>query len=678
MVMRVAWVLVGLVLPVGVAAQVPEQGMRPGDAKCGTLLLRTAEGLRPAPTVVTDVQIEVTGMVARTTVEQRFRNPGDGWVEGVYVFPLPERAAVDTLALVVGGRLIVGEIRTRGEARATYRKARKEGRKASLLEQERPNLFTTSVTGIGPGEEVRIGIEYQEDLRFDAGGYSLRFPMVVGPRYVPGGGHVPDAARITPPVRHPQEGPINPVRIRVELDSGVPLARLHSPSHAVRIRPLGGHRRAVELAKQSVPADSDFVLTWRPAPADAPVAALFHEEKEGERYALLMVMPPDPTHGDQASLPRETIFVIDTSGSMHGASIEQARRALGLALARLRPADRFNVIAFSSSTRRLFPRAVHAQPVHVDDAQRWVASLQAQGGTEMLPALQVALDPSEEGSRVRQVVFITDGAIGNEARLFAEIRSRLFTVGIGSAPNGHFMARAAELGRGTSTTISQIHEVREKMDALFAKLESPVLTDIRLEFDVDGAEAWPSRVPDLYLGEPVVVAARLPAGAGRFRVAGLRGGEPWQAELGLEAGVGRAGVSRLWARRKIASLTGSLHDEADPKRVREAVVALGLRHHLVTRHTSLVAVDVTPTAPLGVVPDLRALPTNLPKGWSYEHVFGELRAREGAPAAPPPPLEHARRGPRLPQGGTSSALFLWLGVACLLAAGLTWRRRQAV
>lgn len=693
-----AWGLLFVwMLPVAGGAQEIGPAMAPSEVKAGTLLLRTAEGLRQAPTVHTDVQIEITGMIARTTVEQRFRNPTDEWIEGVYVFPLPERAAVDTLALVVGGRLIVGEIQTREEARATYQKARKEGRKASLLEQERPNLFTTSVTGIGPGEEVRIGIEYQQDLRYDQGGFSLRFPMVVGPRYIAGakqvGGvagtgwalattAVPDAARITPPVAPPGSGLSNPVRIRVELDAGMELARIHSPSHAIRIQSLEGTRHAIELSQGSVPADSDFVLAWRPAPADAPVAAIFHEEMDGEHYALLMILPPDPQQGREQSVPRETIFVIDTSGSMHGASIEQAKRALRLALQRLRPADRFNVIAFSSQTRKLFPRAVHAQPTDVDRALDFVDGLAAEGGTEMLPALQAALDPAEEGSRVRQVIFITDGAIGDEARLFAEIRarlgrSRLFTVGIGSAPNAHFMTRAAEMGRGTFTMIGQLSEVQTKMAALFSKLESPVLHDIELRWEVGPVEAWPARVPDLYLGEPIVVVARLPELSGSWIVRGQRGSEPWQVELALEGGQHHSGVARLWARRKIAALTGSLFDGADPKEVRQEIVGLGLRHHLVTRHTSLVAVDVTPTVPPGVLPETRVLPTHLPKGWSYEHIFGELQAHDHArPPLPDDVLQLARSNQRLPQGGTPAALLLWLGLACMLAATLLLRSRQ--
>ncbi|MCP5059810.1 MAG: marine proteobacterial sortase target protein [bacterium] len=692
-----------LLLASSSAAQDLGATMKPGDAKAGTLLLRTAKGLSPAPTVHTDVQIEVTGMIARTTVQQRFHNPGEEWIEGIYVFPLPERAAVDTLALVVGGRLIVGEIQTREEARATYEKAKTEGRKASLLEQERPNLFTTSVAGIGPGEEVRIGIEYQQDLRYDQGRFALRFPMVVGPRSIPGSAQVgsvrgngwavgtsavPDAARITPPVVPPGSGSmdakLNPVRIRVELDAGMELARIHSPSHGVRVRSLEGTRHLVELAEPSVPADSDFVLNWRPAPVDAPVAAIFHEEKEGEHYALLMIMPPDPQQGSDESVPRETIFVIDTSGSMHGESMEQAKGALRLALARLQPADRFNVIAFADTARKLFPRADYAQPTQIDAARSWVDGLAAEGGTEMLTALQAALDPAEEASRIRQVIFITDGAIGDEARLFSEIRkglgrSRLFTVGIGSAPNAHFMARAAELGRGTSTLIGQLHEVQTKMAELFSKLESPVLYDIEVGFGVRPVENWPERVPDLYLGEPIVIVARLPELSGSWTTKGRRDGEPWQVELALEEGQQHAGISRLWARRKIASLTGSLYDGADPKAVRNEIVALGLRHHLVTRHTSLVAVDVTPTVPAGVAPDARALPTNLPKGWSYEHVFGELRSRQQN--RPPPPndvLRLTRNTQHLPQGGTPAALLVWIGVACLLTgAWLALTRRAA-
>ncbi|HEX6265294.1 MAG TPA: VIT domain-containing protein, partial [Burkholderiales bacterium] len=300
----------------------------------GGLVLR-AEG-RPAvvaPLVSTDVTIRVAGPVARARVVQTFRNPESDWYEGVYVFPLPENGAVDRLRLRVGERVIEGEIKERAAARMAYGEARAAGKRAALLDQERPNIFTTQVANIGPQEAVVVELEYQQVLRYDGGRFSLRFPMVVGPRYVPAGPMlVADAGRITPPVMRPgtENGRANPVSIRVELDAGVPLAAVESRYHRVNVEEPSPERRHIALADGAVPANRDFELVWAPHAREAPQAAWFTEEKDGRHYGVLMVLPPAATPASR--LPREVVFVLDTSGSMSGASIRQAREALLLAL----------------------------------------------------------------------------------------------------------------------------------------------------------------------------------------------------------------------------------------------------------------------------------------------------------------------------------------------------------
>ena len=551
-----------------------------------------------------------------------------------------------------------------------------------------------------------MAIEYQEDVRYDSGSFELRFPMVVGTKYIPGTpavtgfagtgwaentDAVPDASRVTPPVADPRSGHTHPVTLKVALDAGFPLAVVESPSHAIRTARADGGTTEVSFAHGSEPADADFVLRWTPAVGAAPGAALFHEEWEGESYALLMVMPPDAGASGAQRLSRETIFVIDTSGSMEGASIVQAKAALDLALSRLDPGDTFNVIAFDSVTRALFPEPRAADPQTVADARWAVADFEAGGGTEMMPALQAALRTASERHAVRQVIFMTDGAVGNEAELFSTIRaqlgrSRLFTIGIGSAPNSHFMSKAAEFGRGTFTYIGSPSEVQEKMGGLFAKLESPVLHDLDVRFDARHVEAWPAKVPDLYLGEPVVVVARLLERKGSAVLKGRRGEEPLLLDMPLAGGASHAGIAKLWARRKVASLMSSLHEGADPAQVKEAVATLGVRHHLVTRYTSLVAVDVTPTAPVGVEAETRAVPTLLPKGWSFSKLFGA----KADPADAQPGRQPSRTADasirqavqptlqgRLPQGATPAALLLWLGAACFGAGAAVWRSGRA-
>jgi len=658
--------------------------MKAAEAREGTLLFRSdAKGeTLAAPLLSTDVVIRVSGLVARAQVKQTFRNPSEDWYEGVYVFPLPENSAVDHLRMKIGSRLVEGVIRERGEAKKSYEQAKESGRRAALLEQERPNIFTSSVANIGPREDVVVEIEYQQTLRYDSGRFSLRFPMVVGPRYIPGTPlaesqgtgwspdtvRVSDASRITPPVIHPSNGRVNPVSIRVELDAGVPIADVDSPYHNISLRSGDSRREVVELDSGTVPANRDFELNWTPSAESAPRAAWFTERRGDKTFGLLMILPPNVRAGGKR-IPREAIYVIDTSGSMHGTSIKQAREALTLAIDGLAPEDRFNIIEFNSYARALFENARPATRENRAEARGWVRGLRAQGGTEMALALDLALNGGESGERIRQVVFLTDGQVGNEDELFRLIRaklgdSRLFTVGIGSAPNSHFMAKAAEIGRGTFTYIGKVEEVREKMSGLFAKLESPVLKGVKIDWpEGAAAEAWPARIPDLYAGEPVMVSAALDKAAGAARVSGLRGDAPWRQDLVLDQPAQGSGIGVLWARDKIGALMDAAREGAPVEETRAKVIELALTHHLVTKYTSLIAIDRAPVRAPDLDLKIAALPTHLPEGQSYEAIFGTQ--------ADAPQLG------TLPQGATDSRFNLLVGALMLLFATLLFSRMQA-
>ncbi|MBI2841249.1 MAG: marine proteobacterial sortase target protein [Acidobacteria bacterium] len=623
----------------------------------GSLLIKTDQPSKfvLAPTVATDVKIVVTGIVARAEVAQRFHNPSQEWVEAVYAFPLPEKAAVDHLRMTIGHRIIEGQIQEKEAAKKTYEQAKLDGKKAALVEQERPNVFTTWAANIGPGEDIEVTIVYQETIHYDQGVFSLRFPMVVGPRYTPGMAGDPAVPQIhtTQAVLHPSAGPINPVRLRIDIDPGFATGVLRSPSHEIKIVRGRASTHVVSLKPGAVPADRDFVLEWAPQPGRLPQAAVFSEETEGMKYFLLLLIPPRPDTAGLVRLSRETIFVIDTSGSMANTSIDQARQALTLALGNLQPEDSFNVIQFNSYMSRLFPASVPALPETVAKAKEYVAHLNADGGTEMLPALQAALRDTGEQRDVRQVIFITDGCVSNEDELFRAITgglgaSRLFTVGIGSAPNSYFMRKAAEFGRGTFTYVGDLSEVSAKMGALFAKLESPVLSDVRIAWSGAAVEAWPDKVPDLYLGEPVVVAAATTSVDG-VEVFGRIGGEPWQQSLRFDSEARGSGIGALWARHKIEALMDTLSEGAEEEKVRPEVVAVALQHHLVSKYTSLVAVDVTPTAPQGADTQTHKIPANLPSGWKYDKVFGTL-----------------------PQTATPGPLYLLLGLALITSSVACW------
>ncbi len=640
----------------------------------GSLLLRLASGgvSVDAPRLQTDVKMDVSGMLARVSVHQRFKNISSEWTEGVYVFPLPEDAAVDRMRLRIGERVIEGEIKEKAEAKRIYEQAKREGKKASLLRQERPNIFTTKVANIGPGEEVMVQIEYQQSLHYDRGRLSIRFPLVVAPRYIPGTAlmddeikgfqgsgwarnttAVPDASNITPPSVDPAEGKINPVSIQVNLNAGFPLERLESTYHKMDSSKDKQGVHHLTMHDGTIPADRDFELTWMPTSGNALQAAMFKQNWSGADYALIMLMPPSNTSTGGARIPREVVYVIDTSGSMHGESINQARSALQLALHSLKPGDRFNVIQFNSNTHALFGGSVPANPQNIQQAMNYVAGLRAEGGTEMQSALQLALKGEASEGMLRQVIFLTDGSVGNEEQLFKTIQqqlgsSRLFTVGIGSAPNSFFMTRAAQFGRGSFTYIGKVDEVQQKMAELFSKLESPVLTDVSIKLPNSAkVDIWPKRIPDLYLGEPLLLALRMEQKVPELELSGTIDGQSWKRKINIQGGADSSGVHLLWARRKIADLMDEKARGKPEGEVRQAVLDIALTHKLVSKYTSLVAVDKTPVRPLDKRLSQKQVPTNLPKGWSADKVFGSL-----------------------PQSATMAPLNLLLGLFGLLAGWL--------
>ena len=627
-------------------------GPTSGDMQTGTLLMRMSQGYETATLLDTDVSIHINGLVARVSAMQEFRNTSNEWVEGVYVFPLPDEAAVDHMRLYIGDRFIEGEIREKEQARKEYEAAKQAGKKTSLVEQQRANLFTTSVANIGPGEKVIVEIEYLEDIRYEDGTFSLRFPMTLTPQYIPGNAEadrsgtgwspdtslVHDASLITPPMASTSRG--HKVSLRAHVNAGMPLDIIASRYHPVHVADAGG-RYVVTLAAGRVVMDHDFEMLWRPAPSAAPRAMAFSETVRGEPHYLLMVMPPDTGTESLPQLPREMIFVIDTSGSMHGVSIQQAKQALHRALDRLEAGDRFNVIEFDSNASALFGASVPADAGNVAMAKNFVAMLRANGGTEMQPALQLALRTPPDESYLRQVIFITDGAVGNEEGLFQFIDAhlgdaRLFTVGIGSAPNSWFMRKAAETGRGTFTTISALHEVGEKMERLFRKLESPQVTNIEIQWPSGTiVEAYPAIVPDLYLGEPISIRARASSAfrpGAAIRIAGDSMAGAWARNLELDIDAQSPGVGALWARARIGELLDKHRRGAPLDETRAAVVSTALAHHLVSKYTSLVAVDKTPARLTGDPLVSEQVPNLMPHGQSAAAIFGFPATATDAPA----------------------------------------------
>ena len=430
---------------------------------------------------------------------------------------------------------------------------------------------------------------------------------------------VPDAHLITPRLNPgtPSAGHlINPITVTAELDMGMDLQRIESAYHNIVLARQDASYQ-LRLREGQVSMNQDFVMSWRPVAGQDPKAAIFSERIEHEDYALLMMVPPKV---DTKVLPKEVIYIIDTSGSMDGVSIKQAKQSLSFALDQLEANDRFNIIEFNSVTKPFFKQAVPANGNYLAQARQRVSGLQSGGGTEMLPALNRAFANKAPEGMIRQIVFITDGAVGNEAVLFKTINeklgiSRLFTVGIGSAPNSYFMRKASQFGRGSFTHIGKLSEVQQKMTELFTKLSSPVVTNIAIQWPAgQTVESYPNRIPDLYLGKPLVIAAKLNNLQGDVVISGQAAGETWQQVLRLKGVADHSGVSTLWAREKISSLLDAKISGADKDEIRDQVLQVALGHQLASPYTSFVAVEEVVSRPAADAVQAEAVLNARPKG----------------------------------------------------------------
>ncbi|MCC2607252.1 VIT domain-containing protein [Planctobacterium marinum] len=581
--------------------------IKPGSEDAAKQQNRTAEQQNEPMVLVSQhsqYNTVVSGMVARSTLVQRFKNPGEDWLQGRYQFPLPEDAAVDSLTMRIGQREIKGVIKEKRAAQAAFKQAQQNGQRASLVSQQRPNLFTTQLANIGPFEDIEIEIQFQQKVRIVDGEFRLRLPTTFIPRF----GSDSEHESVFAPRNRPD------IDIRLTLDAQAELAYLNSPHFPIRTEQSGGYRYAINLAQASI-ADRDFELLWR-YQNQQPTVLHYREALPDGEYGLLMLLPGQESA--RMPLSREITLVVDTSSSMGGQAIEQAKKALLLAIDELTELDAFNIIEFNSAATSLWgsPRAVNATSKQA--AKDFVTRLKADGGTNIYEAIDLALLTQHATQALQQIVFITDGAIGYENSILTEIQSRLgetrlFTVGIGAAPNSYFMVQAAQAGRGTYTYISSPQQIEQRMRELLKKLAQPALTDINLQSDVAMA-FYPERIPDLYYGEPIVIAYQSPTAVTDVHFTGVLGEAAWQQTLTLDYLPDRPGVAKYWAQQKIQDLLAkqrfmAFDASSDTAPYQQKILQVALQHNLVSPYTSLIAVDLAENGRPNNTPLLAQMPS---------------------------------------------------------------------
>lgn len=552
----------------------------------------------------TRVRANLRGFVAEVEVTQTYQNPSDRPIEAVYVFPLPENSAVYSMRMVIGERVIEADVRKRAEARQIYEQAKREGHTAALLEQERSNIFTQSVANIEPGKAIDVVTRYAQDLTYDAGQYEFVFPMVVGPRFIPGAS-VPDASRITPPMMGPGERTGHDISVEVTLDSGSMVGDIEAPTHAVVAQQPGDGTLRVALAERRSIPNRDFVLRYRVS-GEKPRARLLLSEVGANGGYFSLVLHPPRLDVDALVGQRELLFVVDVSGSMHGLPLELCRRAMREALLKLRPVDTFNIMTFSGSTGRAFPAPRPANQDAVRDAFEFVDKMVAGGGTYMADAVNEALRPDVAPGRHRYVFFLTDGYVGGDDAIFRGTKSlvssleergqraRVFGVGVGSSVNRGLIEGISRLGKGVSTYIGTREDPARAVNQVYRYIDRAVLTEVRPDLaDAGASEMYPAAIPDLFASHPVILHGRYrKVPEGRVVVRGKVGGNAIEipVEVWRDAGAGAGVLGRLWARAKVASLEEELWAKGAAE-AEKGITDLGLSFHLVTRYTSLIAVD---------------------------------------------------------------------------------------
>ncbi len=631
-----------------VNAQSPEAYATSPEVTQGALRVIPAEGeagdsILEFPLQHTDVQAEIAGMVAEVTVTQTFANPFDETIEAIYVFPLPDEAAVNDMTMHIGDRTIRGLIKKREEARQIYEQAREAGQTASLLEQERPNIFTQSVANITPGAEIRIEIHYVETLAYDDGTYEFTFPMVVGPRFIPGeatgrtgGGwapdttQVPDASRITPPVLKPEQRTGHDIAVAVSLDAGVPIQDMRCRSHEVEMTRDGKRRATVALKPFDTIPNKDFMLAWDVAGEKPEMALLTHREGDSGGYFTLMIQPKAEFEAAEIT-PKEMIFVVDCSGSMRGEPMAKAKQAMRKCIMQMNPGDSFRVIKFSNSASELSSEPMTYSTDNIKRALAYIEGMSGSGGTQMIEGIKVALDYPEDPERVRIVSFMTDGYIGNETQILAAIdeklgSARLFSFGVGSSVNRYLLDRMAEVGRGVAQYVRPNEDAAQFVERFYERIDKPYLLDIDIDWGgLQVADIYPNPIPDLFASQPVVLKGRYTEpGSGEITVRGRLAGELWSQKLAVELPRQRPeneGLGSIWARARIKDLMDRMYGGPDPDLVAQ-VTNLALEFRLMSAYTSFVAVEEKVVNEGG---ELRTIqqPVPMPEGVSYEGVFGD-------------------------------------------------------
>jgi Ca-activated chloride channel family protein len=619
----------------------PTPTFKPSKDTLGGLYVQSRDGkLLQFPLKHTDVQAKIAGNVSRVELTQTFENPFADPLEAIYVFPLPDEAAVDDMEIKIGERIIKGNIKKREEAQAIYEQAKQQGRTAGLLEQERDNIFTQSLANIKPGEQIDVTIRYTDSLKFEGGNYEFIFPMVVGPRFIPGtpidgSGDtdiVPDASRINPPIVPPDTRSAHDIGVTVEIDAGIPVSNIRSTSHQLHIEHEGQIVR-VKLGKEDTIPNKDLILRYQVAGDNTQATVLTQADERGGHFAVYLI--PALEYRSNEIVAKDVVFLMDTSGSQHGDPLRKSQELMRRFINGLNPNDTFTIIDFSNTTQQLSAAPLPNTAQNRALAINYINQLQANGGTYLLPGIQAVLKfPTAPAGRLRSIVLLTDGYIGNENEILAEVQrklksgNRLYSFGVGSSVNRFLLNRIAEIGRGTSQIVRQDEPTEEVAEKFFRQINNPVLTNIQISWDGTGEVPiiYPTIAPDLFAEQPLVVFGRkCDRTDGNLRIMGnAASGNQYEKTFNLNfEETGNSAIAQLWGRARIKDLMKEMVG-VETKAGVEAVTDTALTYQLLSQYTAFVAVSDD----VRVNPEDASLsmqvPVEMPEGVSYQETVGSM------------------------------------------------------
>ena len=675
------------------------QFIKINEIKAGTLVRRISgtDNYELIPQIETDVSIDIQGMVSSTIMEQTFINNSDKPIEAMYVFPINHHAAIHDMYFIIDNRIVRSQIEEKKEAKKQYNQAKKDGKRASLLKQERPNMFTQSIANIMPNDTIIVRIKYVEELTYENQEFELRLPLAITPRYTMGGTEpnldiktgnlkkistsVEDAKNINPSFIDPRIHSARGVAININLDAGLVIADV-SASHKIIKQRINDKKMKIKLSNDRIIPDQDFIFKYKIEERDEPQITTFVSEKDGEDYYMIMAIPPDPKK-NKSQIPKEMTFVLDVSGSMNGNNIKYAKMSILEALDKLEPQDYFNIIAFDDNSYHFKYNPILATEENILQGMDFVNNLQGGGGTQALPALAWALDEQHNPDFMKMIVFISDGALGYENEVFKLLDSglrdaRIFSINIGYSPNSFLLEKIAKMSRGSNIYIKNNNDIISQVGKLIDKINNPIISDIKIKLD-DSADLYPNPINDLYHNEPILVFGKSDDLKNKITIEGTTSRGKYKETFRIKKRKLKEhkSVPILWARKKIESLMDDYRlkyskTSQEKEDLKNEIIQISKKYNVLSKFTSFIAIEDVISNNTGELLSGN-VPVELPKNWEYKKApqYDKNQSNSFKYTS-----NKSINRPSMPSTATDNPKYLVWGTILLLSSLILWLPNQ--